>query len=80
MQLIHQSTAEDIEIAAVLEDIEVKLQNTLKTLELFQSKNADSIFNTGRFSRIVQYFSFLKCIHANHNFFFFLHTCDNCLQ
>ncbi|XXG40124.1 hypothetical protein AAC387_Pa01g0917 [Persea americana] len=44
--LRHPSTSEDIEIAAALGELEVKLQNTLKTLELFQSKNADNIFNT----------------------------------
>ncbi|XP_077239217.1 retinal-binding protein [Tasmannia lanceolata] len=44
--LQQQSTSEYIEIVAALGDLQVKLKNTLKTLESFQSKNADSIFNT----------------------------------
>lgn len=44
--LKYQSKAEDIEIATVLGQLQVKLQNTLKTLELFQSKNAENVFNT----------------------------------
>ncbi|XP_058110822.1 uncharacterized protein LOC131253710 isoform X2 [Magnolia sinica] len=44
--LKQQSTAEDIEIAAAIRELLVKLRNTLKTLELFQSQQADRIFNT----------------------------------
>ncbi|XP_068668203.1 uncharacterized protein [Aristolochia californica] len=44
--LQEQSTPEDIETANVLGELQVKLLNTLKTLESFQSKNADNIFNT----------------------------------
>ncbi|KAF8397074.1 hypothetical protein HHK36_018712 [Tetracentron sinense] len=44
--LQQQSTAEEIEIAAVLGEFKVKFQNTLKILEAFQSKNAENVFNT----------------------------------
>lgn len=39
-------TSEDADIAVVIEDLEVILRKTLKTLELFQLKNADNVFNT----------------------------------
>ncbi|XP_010278895.1 PREDICTED: uncharacterized protein LOC104612935 [Nelumbo nucifera] len=44
--LQEQSTAEDIEIATVLGKLQIKLQNCLKLLEAFQSKNAENVFNT----------------------------------
>ncbi|XP_058075212.1 uncharacterized protein LOC131223736 isoform X2 [Magnolia sinica] len=44
--LKQHSTAEDSEIAAALGDLQVQLKNTLRMLESFQSKNADSVFNT----------------------------------
>lgn len=50
MQLQQKATPEDAEIAAVIEDLEVMLQSTLKILELFQLKNADNVFNIGQLS------------------------------
>lgn len=47
MQLQQKVTSEDTDIAVVVEDLEVILRKTLKTLELFQLKNADNVFNTG---------------------------------
>lgn len=41
-----KATSEDTEIATVIEDLKAMLQKTLKTLESFQLKNADSVFNT----------------------------------
>ncbi|KAK1264608.1 hypothetical protein QJS04_geneDACA016937 [Acorus gramineus] len=45
-QLKQQSTAEEVEIASVVGRLQVRLQGTLKTLESFQGRNADNIFNT----------------------------------
>ncbi|XP_008782731.2 uncharacterized protein LOC103702180 [Phoenix dactylifera] len=44
--LQEKATPEYIDIAAVFGDIEAKLKTTLKTLETFQLKNADNVFNT----------------------------------
>ncbi|XP_043704528.1 uncharacterized protein LOC122654484 isoform X3 [Telopea speciosissima] len=44
--LQQQCTPEDMETAIVLEDLKTKLHNSLKILESFQSKNAESVFNT----------------------------------
>ncbi|XP_042492150.1 uncharacterized protein LOC122071804 isoform X2 [Macadamia integrifolia] len=44
--LQQQYTPEDKETAIVLEDLKTKLHNSLKILESFQSKNAESVFNT----------------------------------
>ncbi|XP_057970692.1 uncharacterized protein LOC131159652 isoform X2 [Malania oleifera] len=44
--LQQQSTAEDAELASIIEQLKVKFQNTLKILESFQSKNSENIFNT----------------------------------
>ncbi|KAK1312244.1 hypothetical protein QJS10_CPA07g01390 [Acorus calamus] len=41
-----QSAAEEVEIASVVGRLQVRLQGTLKTLESFQGRNADNIFNT----------------------------------
>ncbi|KAM0903312.1 hypothetical protein ACQ4PT_018739 [Festuca glaucescens] len=41
-----KSTPEDADIASVLDDVEIKLNDTLKKLEQFQLKNADNVFNT----------------------------------
>ncbi|KMT14297.1 hypothetical protein BVRB_4g070820 [Beta vulgaris subsp. vulgaris] len=41
-----QSRLGDVELAPFLEQLKVKFENTLKTLEYFQSKNADYVFNT----------------------------------
>jgi hypothetical protein len=49
-QLQQKSTAEDTEIASVLDDIETKLKDMLNKLEKFQLKNADNVFDTGWFS------------------------------
>lgn len=40
------STSEDTELASTLEQLKDKFENTLKTLESFQSRNADIVFNT----------------------------------
>lgn len=44
--LQQQSTPDDAELATVLRNLKDKLQNALKILELFQSKNSDRVFNT----------------------------------
>ncbi|KAF6172696.1 hypothetical protein GIB67_042019 [Kingdonia uniflora] len=44
--LQQQSTEENIEIALVLGVLKVQLQNTLKIIEAFQSKNSENIFST----------------------------------
>ncbi|OVA17149.1 GOLD [Macleaya cordata] len=44
--LQQQSAPEEIEIAAVLGEFKDKLQNTLKTMEFFQSKNSENVFST----------------------------------
>ncbi|XP_059462560.1 uncharacterized protein LOC132191516 isoform X1 [Corylus avellana] len=44
--LQQQSTPDDAELATVLRHLKDKLQNTLKILEFFQSKNSDRVFNT----------------------------------
>ncbi|GJN14034.1 hypothetical protein PR202_gb00809 [Eleusine coracana subsp. coracana] len=46
IQLQQKSSAEDAEIASMLDDIETKLKDMLKKLEQFQLKNADNVFNT----------------------------------
>ncbi|EHA8590721.1 hypothetical protein COCNU_scaffold023055G000030 [Cocos nucifera] len=46
-RLLQQNASpEYVDIAAVFGDIEAKLKITLKTLETFQLKNADNVFNT----------------------------------
>lgn len=47
MQLQEKASPEYEDIAAVFGDIGAKLKATLKTLEMFQLKNADNVFNTG---------------------------------
>lgn len=47
MQLQQKVKSEDADVAAVIEDLDVILRKTLRTLELFQLKNADNVFNTG---------------------------------
>ncbi|CAN4126287.1 unnamed protein product [Withania somnifera] len=42
-----QSTAEDAELVSVLGRLGEKLRSTLKSLETFQSKNSEFVFNTG---------------------------------
>ncbi|KAJ4969709.1 hypothetical protein NE237_002808 [Protea cynaroides] len=44
--LQQQCTPEDTEISTVLEDLKTRLLSSLKILESFQSKNAESVFNT----------------------------------
>lgn len=44
--LQQQSMSEDAEIASVLEELKVKFEKTMETLEYFQKRNADYIFNT----------------------------------
>lgn len=44
--LQQHSRLEDVELAPIFEQMKIKFENTLKALEYFQSKNADSIFNT----------------------------------
>ncbi|XP_020273349.1 uncharacterized protein LOC109848316 isoform X2 [Asparagus officinalis] len=44
--LQQKATPEDASTAAVLEDLEAILRQTLNTLEQFQLKNADNVFNT----------------------------------
>lgn len=44
--LQQKATPEDADIAAAVEDLEVMLRKTLRTLESFQLKNADNVFNT----------------------------------
>lgn len=44
--LQQKATPEDTDIAAILGELEIILQKTLKILESSQSKNADRIFNT----------------------------------
>ncbi|XP_055808552.1 uncharacterized protein LOC129877097 [Solanum dulcamara] len=41
-----QSAAEDAELVSVLGRLEEKFRSTLKSLETFQSKNSESVFNT----------------------------------
>lgn len=52
MQLQQKATPEDSDIAAILEEVGIKFQKTLETLQASQSKNSDRIFNTGYFSII----------------------------
>ncbi|MCD7464442.1 hypothetical protein HAX54_052745 [Datura stramonium] len=42
-----QSTAEDAELVSVLGRLGEKFRSTLKSLETFQSKNSEFVFNTG---------------------------------
>lgn len=44
--LQQKAAPEDVDTATVVEDLEVKLRQTLKILESFQLKNADNVFNT----------------------------------
>ncbi|XP_020521754.1 uncharacterized protein LOC18432474 isoform X1 [Amborella trichopoda] len=44
-QLQQHSSPEDVELAATLQKLEVKMRNILKTLESFQSKNTENVFN-----------------------------------
>ncbi|KAK4395976.1 hypothetical protein Sango_1434200 [Sesamum angolense] len=44
--LQQQSTAEDAELASVLERLREKFNSTLKTLEYFQARNSEFVFNT----------------------------------
>lgn len=44
--LQQQSRLEDVELAPIFEQLKVKFANALKTLEYYQSKNADNVFNT----------------------------------
>lgn len=48
-QIQQQSTSEDAELSRVLGKLKDKIENTLKILESFQTKNSESIFNTGCF-------------------------------
>ncbi|KAL8122512.1 hypothetical protein AgCh_019014 [Apium graveolens] len=45
-EIQQQSTSEDAELSCVLGKLKEKIENTLKILESFQSKNSESIFNT----------------------------------
>lgn len=47
MQLQQRSTPDDAELAVVLGRIKDKFENTLKSLETFQARNSDRVFNTG---------------------------------
>lgn len=47
LQLKLQSTAEDAELVSVLGGLGEKFRSTLKSLETFQSKNSEFVFNTG---------------------------------
>lgn len=47
VQLKQQSTPDDVECSAILGQLKDKLHNALKTLESFQAKNAEHVFNTG---------------------------------
>lgn len=47
IQLQQQSTDEDVELAAVLGRLQAKFKSTLNTLESFQARNSEFIFNTG---------------------------------
>ncbi|KAL2899716.1 Retinal-binding protein [Bienertia sinuspersici] len=44
--LQQQSKSGDVELAPIFDQLKVKFESTLKTLEYFQSKNANSVFNT----------------------------------
>lgn len=44
--LRQQSTTEDAELASILGRLKDKFDNALKTLQFFQSKNSESVFNT----------------------------------
>nr|AFK45888.1 unknown [Lotus japonicus] len=44
--LKQQSTPDNVELATMLEQLKHKLHNTLKSLESFQIKNAEHVFNT----------------------------------
>ncbi|KAK1349169.1 GOLD domain-containing protein, partial [Heracleum sosnowskyi] len=45
-EIQQQSTSEDAELPRVLGKLKDKIENTLKILESFQTKNSESIFNT----------------------------------
>ncbi|KAK1391128.1 GOLD domain-containing protein [Heracleum sosnowskyi] len=45
-EIQQQSTSEDAELPCVLGKLKDKIENTLKILESFQTKNSESIFNT----------------------------------
>jgi hypothetical protein len=63
-QLQQKSTPEDAEIVCTLDDIEAKLKDMLKNLEQFQLKNADNVFNTGRFFASFFYFPEMHFINS----------------
>ena len=46
-QLQKKATTEEQDIASIIEGIEISLCKTLKKLEMFQTKNAENVFNTG---------------------------------
>ncbi|KAL1808072.1 hypothetical protein ACET3Z_025062 [Daucus carota] len=46
IEIQQQSTSEEAELACVLGKLKDKIENTLKILESFQTKNSESIFNT----------------------------------
>ncbi|XP_063937509.1 uncharacterized protein LOC108196703 isoform X2 [Daucus carota subsp. sativus] len=46
IEIQQQSTSEEAELACVLGKLKDKVENTLKILESFQTKNSESIFNT----------------------------------
>lgn len=48
-QLQQQSTTEDAELASVLGRLKDKFHTALKTLQFFQSRNSEFVFNTGWF-------------------------------
>lgn len=65
-QLRQQSTTEDAELASILGRLKDKFDNALKTLQFFQSKNSESVFNTGWFLDCVSmywraYLVFVNC-------------------
>jgi hypothetical protein len=47
MQLKQQSTPDNVDFSIMFGKLQDKLRHTLKSLESFQIKNAEHVFNTG---------------------------------
>lgn len=76
-QIQQEATSEDAELPSVLGKLKDKIENTLKILESFQTKNSESIFSTGCFLLFIcsyaEITSIVKIFHCNTHI---LHSCS----
>lgn len=64
-QLRQPSTTEDAELASILGQLKDKFDKALKTLQFFQSKNSEFVFNTGWFLDCVSMYWRAYSVFAN---------------